>query len=74
MRAHSTRKLTGKTHIAKALGYLATQRGWKMLFTSAADLSLKEVMHRAVAMPMLSRVARMGRVEPHTRRASRRTS
>ena len=29
---------TGKTHIAIALGYLATQRGWKVRFTSAADL------------------------------------
>jgi DNA replication protein DnaC len=49
----------GKTHLAIALGYLATQRGWKVRFTSAADLVLllesaqrqgrwKEVLHRAV--------------------------
>jgi DNA replication protein DnaC len=49
----------GKTHLAIALVYLATQRGWKVRFTSAADLVLllgsaqrqgrwKEVLHRAV--------------------------
>jgi DNA replication protein DnaC len=49
----------GKTHLAIALGYLATQRGWKVRFTTAADLvmlletaqrqgRLKEVLHRAV--------------------------
>ena len=49
----------GKTHLALALGYLATQRGWKVRFTTAADLvllleaaqrqgRLKEVLHRAV--------------------------
>jgi DNA replication protein DnaC len=49
----------GKTHLAIALGYLATQRGMKVRFTSAADLVLtletaqrqgrfKEAMHRAV--------------------------
>lgn len=49
----------GKTHFAIALGYLATQRGWKVRFTTAADLvllleaaqrqgRLKEVLHRAV--------------------------
>jgi len=49
----------GKTHLAIALGYLATQRGWKVRFISAADLVLllesaqrqgrwKEVLHRAV--------------------------
>jgi DNA replication protein DnaC len=49
----------GKTHLAIALGYLATQRGWKVRFTTAADLVLlleaaqrqgrvKEVLHRAV--------------------------
>jgi DNA replication protein DnaC len=46
-------------HLAIALGYLATQRGWKVRFTTAADLvmlletaqrqgRLKEVLHRAV--------------------------
>lgn len=49
----------GKTHLAIALRYLATQRGWKVRFTTAADLvmlleaaqrqgRLKEVLHRAV--------------------------
>jgi DNA replication protein DnaC len=49
----------GKTHLAMALGYLATQRGYKTRFFSAADLMLmleaaqrqgryREVMHRAV--------------------------
>src|SRR6516162_10692341 len=49
----------GKTHIAIALGYLATQKGYKTRFFSAADLVLmleaaqrqgryREVMHRAV--------------------------
>ena len=49
----------GKTHLAIALGYLATQRGWKVRFITAADLvllletaqrqgRLKEVLHRAV--------------------------
>jgi len=49
----------GKTHLAIALGYLATQRGWKVRFTTAADLVMlletaqrqgrsKEVLHRAV--------------------------
>ena len=35
----------GKTHIAIALGYLATQRGWKVRFTTAADLVLTLRMH-----------------------------
>ena len=49
----------GKTHLAIALGYMATQRGWEVRFTTAADLvmlletaqrqgRLKEVLHRAV--------------------------
>jgi DNA replication protein DnaC len=49
----------GKTHLAIALGYMATQRGWKVRFTTAADLvmlletaqrqgRLKEALHRAV--------------------------
>jgi DNA replication protein DnaC len=55
---------TGKTHIAIALGNLATQRGWKVRFTSAADLMLametakrqnrlKDFVHRTFAMPKL---------------------
>jgi DNA replication protein DnaC len=62
---------TGKTHIAIALGYLATQRGWKVRFTSAADLALaleaaqrqgrlKEVMHRTVASPKLLIIDEIG--------------
>jgi len=50
----------GKTHLAIALGYLATQQGHKVRFTSAADLVMtletaqrqgrwKEAMHRAVS-------------------------
>jgi DNA replication protein DnaC len=50
----------GKTHIAIALGYLATQAGIKTRFTSAADLvlqletaqrqgRLKEALHRTVS-------------------------
>src|SRR5260221_11346553 len=49
----------GKTHLAIALGYLATQKGYKTHFFSAADLVLmleaaqrqgryREVMHRAI--------------------------
>jgi len=49
----------GKTHLAIALGYLATQNGYKTRFFSAADLVLmleaaqrqgryREVMHRAI--------------------------
>jgi DNA replication protein DnaC len=49
----------GKTHLAIALGYLATQRGYKTRFFSAADLVLmleaaqrqgryRQTMHRAV--------------------------
>src|SRR4029079_3319068 len=55
---------TGKTHLAIALGLLAAHKGWKVRFTTAADLviameaahrqgRIKEVMHRAVAMPKL---------------------
>lgn len=32
-----------KTHVAIALGYLATQRGWRVRFTTAADLVLLSV-------------------------------
>jgi DNA replication protein DnaC len=50
----------GKTHLAIALGYLATQAGIKTRFTSAADLALqletaqrqgrlKEALHRTVS-------------------------
>ncbi len=50
----------GKTHLAIALGYLATQAGIKTRFTSAADLvlqletaqrqgRLKEALHRTVS-------------------------
>jgi len=49
----------GKTHLAIALGYLATQKGYKTRFFSAADLVLmleaaqrqgryRQVIHRAV--------------------------
>ena len=50
----------GKTHLAIALGYLATQNGHKVCFTTAADLVMtretaqrqgrwKEAMHRAIS-------------------------
>jgi DNA replication protein DnaC len=62
---------TGKTHIAIALGYLATQRGWKVRFTSAADLilametaqrqnRLKDFVHRTIAMPKLLIIDEIG--------------
>ncbi|BCM87700.1 IS21-like element helper ATPase IstB [Methylobacterium indicum] len=61
----------GKTHLAIALGYLATQRGMKVRFTSAADLvlmletaqrqgRLKEAMHRAVNLYRLLIVDEIG--------------
>ena len=62
---------TGKTHLAIALGYLATQRGWKVRFTSAADLMLametaqrqnrlKDFVHRIIAMPKLLIIDEIG--------------
>ncbi|NJM33746.1 MAG: AAA family ATPase [Rhodomicrobium sp.] len=62
---------TGKTHIAIALGYLATQRGWKVRFTSAADLMLametaqrqnrlKDFVHRTIGMPKLLVIDEIG--------------
>jgi DNA replication protein DnaC len=61
----------GKTHIAIALGYLATQRGWKVRFTTAADLVLtleaaqrqgriREAMHRAINLYKLLIVDEIG--------------
>ena len=62
---------TGKTHLAIALGLLAAHKGWKVRFTTAADLviameaaqrqgRMKEVMHRAVAMPKLLIIDEIG--------------
>lgn len=62
---------TGKTHLAFALGYLATQRGWKVRFTSAADLMLavetaqrqnrlKDFVHRTIATPKLLIIDEIG--------------
>ena len=62
---------TGKTHLAIALGLLAAHKGWKVRFTTAADLviameaahrqgRIKEVMHRAVAMPKLLIIDEIG--------------
>ena len=62
---------TGKTHLAIALGYLATGRGWKVRFMTAADLilmletaqrqgRLKEVLHRSIAMPRLLIIDEIG--------------
>ena len=61
----------GKTHLAIALGYLATQRGIKVRFTSAADLvmtletaqrqgRLKDAMHRAVNLYRLLIIDEIG--------------
>jgi DNA replication protein DnaC len=57
--------LVGKTHLAIALGYLATQKGYKTRFFSAADLVLmleatqrqgryREVMHSAINAAMVA--------------------
>jgi DNA replication protein DnaC len=61
----------GKTHLAIALGYLATQKGYKTRFISAADLLLlletaqrqgryREVMHRAVSVYKLLIIDEIG--------------
>jgi DNA replication protein DnaC len=61
----------GKTHLAIAFGLLATQRAWKVRFSSAADLvialeaaqrqgRMREVMHRTVAMPKLLIIDEIG--------------
>ncbi len=61
----------GKTHLAIALGYLATQSGIKTRFTTTADLvlqletaqrqgRLKEVLHRAVSIYRLLVVDEIG--------------
>src|SRR5437764_4706278 len=61
----------GKTHLAIALGYLATQHGHKVRFTSAADLVMtletaqrqgrwKEAMHRAVSIYKLLIIDEIG--------------
>ena len=62
---------TGKTHIAIGHGMLAAHKGWKVRFTSAADIvialeaaqgqgRMKEVMHRTVAMPKLLIIDEIG--------------
>jgi DNA replication protein DnaC len=61
----------GKTHLAIALGYLATQQGMKVRFTTAADLvltletamrqdRLKETMHRTVNLYKLLIIDEIG--------------
>jgi DNA replication protein DnaC len=61
----------GKTHLAIALGYLATQNGHKVRFTTAADLVMtletaqrqgrwKEAMHRAVSVYKLLIIDEIG--------------
>jgi DNA replication protein DnaC len=61
----------GKTHLAIALGYLATQHGHKVRFTSAADLVMtletaqrqgrwKEAMHRTVSIYKLLIIDEIG--------------
>ncbi|NOT72544.1 MAG: AAA family ATPase [Hyphomicrobium sp.] len=62
---------TGKTHLAIAYGLLAAAKGWKVRFTSAADLvialeaahrqgRIKELMHRTVAAPKLLIIDEIG--------------
>ena len=62
---------TGKTHLAITFGLLAAHRGWKVRFTSAADLvigletahrqgRMKEFMHRIVAAPKLLIIDEIG--------------
>ena len=62
---------TGKTHLAIAFGLAAAQKGWKVRFTTAADLvialeaahrqgRMKEFLHRAVAMPKLLIIDEIG--------------
>lgn len=57
---------TGKMHLAIAFGVMATRRGWKVRFITAADLilmletaqrqgRLKEVLHRAIEAPRVCR-------------------
>jgi DNA replication protein DnaC len=61
----------GKTHLAIALGYLATQNGHKARFTTAADLVMtletaqrqgrwKEAMHRAISVYKLLIIDEIG--------------
>ena len=61
----------GKTHLAIALGYLATQHGHKVRFTTAADLVMtletaqrqgrwKEALHRAVSVYKLLIIDEIG--------------
>jgi DNA replication protein DnaC len=61
----------GKTHLAIALGYLATQNGHKVRFTTAADLVItletaqrqgrwKEAMHRTVSIYKLLIIDEIG--------------
>jgi DNA replication protein DnaC len=62
---------TGKTHLAIAFGLIAAQKGWKVRFTTAADLviameaayrqgRMKEVMHRVIAAPKLLIIDEIG--------------
>jgi DNA replication protein DnaC len=43
----------GKTHLAIALGYLATQKGYKTRFFSAADLAAVSTLSPAKALSQL---------------------
>jgi DNA replication protein DnaC len=62
---------TGKTHLAIAFGLIAARKGWKVRFTSAADLviameaaqrqgRMKEALHRTVAAPKLLIIDEIG--------------
>jgi DNA replication protein DnaC len=69
----------GKTHLAVALGYKATQSGIKTRFVSAADLMLqltaahrqgrlKEYLRRGIQMPKLLIIDEVGYLPFHVRR------
>lgn len=71
----------GKTHVAIALGYLATQAGIKVRFTSAADLLLQletaqrqdrysEVFSRIIAHPKLLIIDEIGYLPMSTQQAN----
>jgi DNA replication protein DnaC len=62
---------TGKTHLAISFGLIAAQKGWKVRFTTAADLviameaahrqsRMKAFIHRTVAAPKLLIVDEIG--------------
>jgi DNA replication protein DnaC len=70
---------TGKTHLAISFGLIAAQKGWKIRFTTAADIviameaahrqsRMKEFIHRTVAAPKLLIIDLCGGSSHSTRR------